>query len=277
MSTVLEGRLPVVPERAEAVPRVPARIRSLFRHSSALTRRNMMKVAGDPGLLLDATVMPMIFALLFVFAFGGAIAGSQSEYRQYLIAGIMVLTVTIVSRTTGIGLAVDFQSGAVDRFRSLPIARSALLTGRITADVIRMVIAQAVILTFGLAIGFRIHTTILQVFGAILLLTSFGVALSWVAAFIGLSARSIQTTETVTSLWLAPLQFGSSLFVPPSTMPGWLQAFVRFNPMTLVADATRSLLIGGSLARPVIGTLIWTGGLILIFMPLSVWRYSRRR
>jgi oleandomycin transport system permease protein len=250
--------------------------RNVLRHSGVIARRNLMKIPGEPGLLLDATLMPMIFAVMFVYVFGGAIAGSTHGYRQFFMPGIMALTITIVSRTTGIGLALDFKDGAVDRFRSLPIARSAVLSGKIIADMARMLLSQVVILCFAFAIGFRTSTGIVSVLGALILLTGYGFALSWVSAFIGLSIRSVQTVETVTTLWMVPLQFGSSLFVPLSTMPGWLQAFVRVNPMTQVVDGARSLLTGGAVAMPLLYSASWIAGMVLVFAPLSIWQYSRR-
>lgn len=252
-------------------------VRSVVRHSFVVARRNLMKISGDPSLLLDATVMPMVFAVMFIYVLGGAIAGSAADYRQFFMPGIIVLTITIVSRTTGIALAVDFGKGIVDRFRSLPIARSAVLSGQIIADAARMLLSQLMVLAFAVIIGFRIHTGILSVLAALALFTTFGVALSWVSAFIGLSMRNIQSVETITTLWLVPLQFGSSLFVQPATMPGWLRAAAEWNPTTLVADAGRALLSGGAAARPTLGALAWITVLLLVFVPLAVRRYARHR
>jgi oleandomycin transport system permease protein len=246
------------------------------RDAFVIARRNLMKISGDPGLLLDATVMPMVFAVMFVYVLGGAIAGSVGSYREFFIPGIMALTITIVSRSAGIGLAVDFQTRLVDRFRSLPIARSVVLAGRILADCARMVLSLLVILAFALAIGFRVHTGPLAALAALGLLIAFGFSLAWVSTFIGLAMRSLQTVGTVTALWMVPLQFGSSLFVPAKTLPGPLQAFVRVNPMTLVVDASRGLLVGGPVASSLRGALLWLAGILLVFVPLSVWRYCRR-
>lgn len=247
------------------------------RHTLVIARRNLMKISGDPGLLLDATVMPMVFALMFVYVLGGAIAGSVGNYREFFMPGIMALTITIVSRSSGIGLAMDFHTRLVDRFRALPIARSVVLTGRIVADYARMLLSLLVILAFALAIGFRIHTGVLPALAALALLSAFGFALAWISAFIGLSMRSMQTVSTVTALWMVPLQFGSSLFVAARTLPGSLQAFVRVNPMTLVVNASRGLLVGGPVADPLRGALAWIAVILLVFVPLSVWRYVRRR
>lgn len=251
-------------------------LRSL-RHTLVLARRNLMKISGDPGLLLDATLMPIIFGLMFVYVLGGAISGSVSNYREFFMPGIMALTITIVSRSAGVGLAVDFHTGLVDRFRSLPIARSTVIVGRILADSARMALSLLVILAFALAIGFRVRTGPLPALAALALLALFGFTLAWVSAFIGLAARSLQTASTLTALWLVPIQFGSSLFVPVNSLPGSVQAFVKVNPMTLVINATRGLLVGGPVAIPLDGALTWLAGLLLVFVPLSVWRYIKRR
>lgn len=246
-------------------------------HTLVLTRRNLMKIPGDPGLLLDATVMPIVFCLMFVYVLGGAISGSVSNYREFFMPGIMALTITIVSRSAGVGLAVDFHTGLVDRFRSLPIARSTVIVGRVLADTVRMLLGLLVILGFALAIGFRVRTGPLPTVAALALLLAFGFTLAWVSAFIALVSRSLQTASTVTALWLVPVQFGSSLFVPTATLPGTVQAFVRVNPMTMVIDAVRGLLTGGPVAGPLDGALTWLAVLLAVFVPLSVWRYARRR
>ncbi|MES5816906.1 ABC transporter permease [Streptomyces sp. RG80] len=250
---------------------------NVVRHAFVVARRNLKKIPGDPSLLLDATVMPMIFALMFIYVFGGAIAGTQADYRQFVMPGIMAITITIVARTTGIALAVDFSKGVVDRFRTLPIARSAVLSGQVIADVMRMILGQLVILAFALIIGFRVHTNMVSVLGAVALLTAFGVALSWISAFIGLTMRSVQSVETVTTLVMTPLQFGTSVFVMPGTMPGWLQVVVEWNPTTLVVDACRGMLLGGEVAEPTVKAMAWIAVLLAVFVPLSVRAYSRRR
>ncbi|MFD0383471.1 ABC transporter permease [Streptomyces stramineus] len=241
----------------------------------AITRRNLTQIKSDPAQLLDATVMPMVFTLVFVYVFGGAIGNGQADYRQYLIPGIMVQTVSFAAQVTGVALNMDFSKGVMDRFRSMPIARSAVLSGRILADV-WLALGQVVILAFAFLIGFRVHTNVLAVLGAMALLLLYGIALSWIAAFVGLVIRSPQTVQSMGFLWMIPLQFGSSMFAPPSTMPGWLRAFVEINPTTLVVDACRGLLVGGPVASNVIGSLLWIGGVLLVFVPLSVRQYGRR-
>ncbi|MFE2373291.1 ABC transporter permease [Streptomyces sp. NPDC059398] len=251
--------------------------REALRHSLAIARRNLRKVLASPGQVLDATLMPVIFALIFVYIFGGAISGSAGAYRQFVMPGIMALTTTIASRTSGTSLSIDFSTGVMDRFRSLPMARSAVLSGRILADTVRMLASLLVVFAFALAIGFRVHTGILQAAAAIGLILLYGVALAWLHAFIGLTARTIETVQSVGMLAMVPLQFGSSIFVAPGTMPHWLGLVVAHNPMSTVVDAARGLLTGGPVAGDVVGALAWSLGLIAVLAPLSVRQYRRRR
>lgn len=264
------------PARAHEVPRTGVGPRALVRHSTAIARRNLMQVRGDPGQLMDATVMPMAFTLVFVYVFGGAIARDQQDYLQFLMPGIMVQTLAFASRGTGVGLSTDFGTGLMDRFRSMPVSRSAVLVGRVLADLCRLLLGQLVMLGFAVVVGFRVQTSVVGVVGALALLMSYGFALCWVSAFIGLVLRSPQTVQTVGFLWTIPLQFGSSMFVPTETMPGWLQAFSTVNPTTLVIDGCRGLLLGGPAVHALTGALGWSVGLVAVFVPLSIWSYRRR-
>ena len=248
-----------------------------FRHASVMTRRNVAQFRSDLGLMLDATLTPLIISVIFVSLFGGAIAGGTKEYAQFFVPGIMAVNLMIVSRNTGLGMAVDFNSGVVDRFRSLPIARSALLSGRVVADALRMLLSLVVILAGSTLIGFRVLGGLAGAAGAVALLLAFGIALSWIAVFVGISIRSLTTVSTVTSLWVLPFQFGSSALVPTSGMPAWLRAFADVNPMTLVVDASRGLLDGTPHLPTILGAAAWIGGLLLVFIPISVMQYSRRR
>ncbi|MCW7984962.1 ABC transporter [Streptomyces platensis subsp. clarensis] len=249
---------------------------SLVRHSLALSRRNLRKSLASPGQVLDTALMPVVLSVIFIYAFGGAIAGNSADYRQYLMPGIMALNHTIVSRTAGIALNTDFSSGVMDRYRSMPVARSAVLIGRVSADSVRLLISQLAVFAFALLIGFRADNGLLPTVAAFGLLLLYGIALCWVNAFIGLAARSIDTVQSVSTIAMLPLQFGSSVFVAPDTMPGWLRVFVEHNPMTLVVDASRNLMIGGPVAASAQGALLWIAGLIAVFLPLSVWRYRAR-
>lgn len=270
------------PPRPNPVP--PAPMRTLggpfsgVRHTLAITRRNLLLIRNDPGQLIDATIVPIILTLVFVFVFGGAIQGdgNQDDYTQYLIPGIMVQTISLATAVTGMSLNLDFSRGIMDRFRSLPIARSAVLSGRILADVCRLSLGQAIILVFGLIIGFRINTNIFSALAAVGLLLLFGVAMAWIAATIGMTMRSPQAVQGIGFLWMLPLQFGSSIFVPTSTMPGWLSGFAEVNPTTLVTDTVRALLSGGEIGNSLWGALAWIGGIIVVFVPLAIRQYRRR-
>nr|WP_202447329.1 ABC transporter permease [Streptomyces sp. SID5468] len=241
-----------------------------------LARRNLRKAVASPGQIIDATLMPVVLSLVFIYAFGGAIAGDSAQYRQYLMPGIMALTITTTSRTSGIGLNADFATGVMDRYRAMPVARSAVLTGRILADAVRLLAGQLVVLAFALAIGFRIHTGPLQALGALGVVLLYGVALCWLHAFIGLAARGMETVQSIGTLAMVPLQFGSSIFVDPGTMPGWLRLFVANNPMTAVVDTARHLLIGGPVGHEALVAVAWSVGLMAVFAPLAVWKYRTR-
>jgi oleandomycin transport system permease protein len=257
-------------------PGRPIGPRAAAGHALTVTRRNLIHVRNDPEQLLDAVLMPIVFVLMFVYVFGGAIAGSGRAYVQFLLPGAMLQTAAFAAMRTGIGLSVDFERGIVDRFRSLPIARSALLTGRILADTARLVLSLAVTFAVGAAIGFRVRTGVLPALAAFGLLILIGAALSWVSAYIGVAGRSAEMVQQLGFLWLIPLTFGSSIFAPASSMPGWLQAWVKVNPMTLASDAARGLLSGGPVASPALQSLAWVVGIIAVFAPLAVDRYRRR-
>ncbi|MFF0749908.1 ABC transporter permease [Streptomyces sp. NPDC004267] len=274
MSTV-----PTVPAGVPGAlePAVGARVREVLRHVLVLTRRNLRRSVASPGQIIDATLMPVTLAVIFLYAFGGAIAGDSAQYRQYLIPGIMALTITITCRTAGLALHGDFASGMMDRYRSMPVARSAALAARILADAVRMLASQLIILAFGLLIGFRVHTGVLAALAAVGIVLLYGMALCCLQAFIGLAARGIETVQSVSTLVMVPFQFGSSIFVAPATMPGWLRLFVENNPMTAVVDCARALLTGGPVASSAALAVAWSVGLIAVFAPLSVWKYRTHR
>ncbi|MEV6608016.1 ABC transporter permease [Kutzneria sp. NPDC051319] len=269
---------PVQARPGPAPVRLSSRVglRATLRHSLAIARRNLVQLRNDPEQLLDATLMPMAMTLIFVYVFGGAIAHDQGDYRQFLIPGIMVQTANFAARSTGIGLSFDFDNGLMDRFRALPIARSAMLWGRIAADSCRMLLGQLVMLAFALIIGFRVQTGFLALVEALAVLMVYGIALCWVSAYIGLVLRNPQTVQSVGFLWTVPLQFGSSMFVPTDTMPDWLRVFAAFNPTSAVVDTCRGLLGGGPVMEPLLHTLAWVAVFVVVFAPLSVRQYRRR-
>src|ERR671911_989612 len=239
-----------------------------WRPALLVARRNLLQVRGNPQLVIFVLIQPILFVLLFVYVFGGAIAGSSRQYVQYVIPGIIVQTVVFATAMTGIGLNEDLAKGIIDRFRSLPIARSAVLAGRILADAVRLVASLVVILAVGMALGFRIGTGPLAALAGFVLIIAFGMALSWVAALIGLSVRNPETAQSAGFIWMFPLTFASSAFAPPQTMPGWLQPFVEVNPITVATDSLRGLLLGGPVLSPVLQTLAWTAALTVVFASL---------
>src|SRR5215208_4622012 len=246
-----------------------------LRHWLLVGRRDLLQVRSNPELLIFVLIQPILFVLLFVYVFGGAISGSSRQYVQYVIPGIIVQTVVFATAMTGIGLNEDLAKGIIDRFRSLPIARSAVLAGRILADAVRLTATVLVILIVGIVLGFRITTSPLAALAGLVLIIAFGIALSWVAALIGLSVRNSETAQSAGFIWMFPLTFASSAFVVASTMPGWLQPFVRINPISVAADALRGLLLAGPVLTPVLKTVAWIVALTVVFAPLAIRQFRR--
>ncbi len=243
--------------------------------------RNLLTIVRLPQLLVFSTIQPVIFVLLFRYAFGGAIGGLPQglPYVDYLMPGIFAQTVAFGAMSTGIGLADDLSKGLIERFRSLPMARSAVLTGRILADLVRNVFVVILMCVVGFAVGFRIHTNPLEFLGGLLVLLAFGCALSSMFALIGLSVPNAESAQAAGFPLLGPLVFASSAFVPVNTMPGWLQPFAEYQPVSVVIDAVRACAVGaefGPDALPlVLGALAWTVGILAVFGPLAVRRYRR--
>jgi len=249
---------------------------SAVTQTAVIARRNLLHVRSDPQQLVGMTIQPLMFLLLFVYVFGGAIAGSSRVYIQYVLPGLVVQGVTFWAMQTAIGLNTDFQHGLVDRFRSLPIARSSVVAGRIAADVLRTGWGAVISVAAGMAFGFRLHTSVAGVVGALGLILAWGFALSWLMAFLGVSLRSAETVQTAGFLLVMPLGFASSVFARASTMPGWLQAFVKVNPVTVVADAARGLMIGGPVAAPLLKSAAWLTAITAVSWALTVHRYRAR-
>ncbi len=226
-----------------------------------------------------------MFVLLFRYVFGGAIA-TGADYVDYLMPGIFVQTTVFGSMITGMGLAGDLQSGMVDRFRSLPMSRSAVLLGRTMTDALRNVFVILLMLLVGVAVGFRIHGGVLASVGAIALIVLFGFAFQWISAFIGVSIRNPEAVQSAGFIWVFPLTFLSSAFVPTgSIQPAWLRTIAQDNPFTIAVNAARKLFMGGEASRvpglgtdatgDVLVTLLWCAALMLVFVPLAVRRYRR--
>ncbi|GAC1386573.1 MAG: ABC transporter permease [Ktedonobacteraceae bacterium] len=247
-----------------------------FSDAFVLAKRHLIQIPRIPEELVFATIQPIMFVLLFRYVFGGAIAVSGTTYVNYLMAGIFAQTVIFGSTTTGIGLATDLQRGLVDRFRSLPMAKSAVLTGRTISDLVRNTFVVFVMWMVGLLVGFRPEGNVLSWLAAVglLLLTSF--AFSWISATIGLAVSSVEAAQSAGFIWLFPLTFASSAFVPTKSMPDWLRAFAEHQPVSLVVNAVRGLLLNQPDASTIFQALAWCVGILVVFIPLAVWAYGRR-
>lgn len=241
-----------------------------------LAKRHLVQIPRIPEELVFSTIQPIMFVLLFRYVFGGAIAINGTSYVNYLMAGIFAQTVIFGSTTTGIGLATDLQRGLVDRFRSLPMAKSAVLTGRTISDLVRNTFIVIVMWIVGLLVGFQPQGNVFCWVAAVglLLLTSF--AFSWISATIGLTVRSVEAAQSAGFIWLFPLTFASSAFVPTQSMPGLLRAFAEHQPVSLVVNAVRGLLLNQPDASTIWQALMWCVGILVVFIPLAVWAYGRR-
>jgi oleandomycin transport system permease protein len=249
----------------------------LFRHSTALAKRNLIGVTRNPEALLDVTLQPVIFILLFTFVFGGAIAGgSQHDYLQFLLPGILAQTIAFGGVAIGVNLNSDMEKGVFDRFRSLPIMRAAPLIGAVMADIVRYGLICVITLGFGYVLGFRAATSPLEVAAAAALAIGFALCLSWISVWVGMVARTPGAVQGILMLALFPLTFGSVTFVPADTLPGWLQTFTDVNPLTHLIGALRGLITGGPAATDVLWTVGWMGALLAVFVPLALRAYSRR-
>jgi ABC transporter DrrB family efflux protein len=244
---------------------------------AVVTKRNLRHFIRQPQLLIFSTIQPVMFVLLFVYVFGGAVSGSLPggvEYVDFLLPGIFVQSVTFRATMTAIGLAEDLERGVVDRFRSMPMARSAVLLGRTVADLVRNVLIIGLMIAVGYVVGFRFHGGISGALASIAVVAAFGFALSWIFAFVALTVRGTEAVQSAGFVVVFPLVFASSVFVPVSTMPGWLEAFANVSPVTLTADAARSYALTGG-PTSLGAAAAWIGGLLAVFIPLCVWRYRR--
>jgi ABC transporter DrrB family efflux protein len=244
-----------------------------LRDTVAMTRRNLYHYLRVPALVALAVTQAVLFVVMFTFVFGGAIGTPGVSYVDYLMPGIMILAVAFGSPNTGVGLAEDLTTGMLDRFRTLPMARPALLAGRTLADAVRNLFVVLVMIGVGYLIGFRFHAGPLAALAAISLPVAVGYVLSWFAAFIGLATGDTETAGTASLLPIIPLAFTSSAFVPIDTMPGWLQAWADINPVTPIVDAIRALIIGGPTTTPLLQALGWLTALAAIGIPLALRQY----
>ena len=237
--------------------------------------RNILRFVRLPQLLIFSTIQPVMLLLLFNYVFGGALSAGGMKYIQYLLPGFLVQIVVFGSSQTSVGLAEDLSRGMIDRFRSLPMARPAVLAGRTLADTLRYTFLVLLMIGVGSIIGFRFHNGAPFAVAAAMLSVLFGFAFTWISAFIGMSVKDVETAQVAGFVWIFPIVFASSMFVPVETMPGWLQAFAKINPVTVTADTVRALSLGGEVIAPLWKCMAWIGGILAIFLPLAVMRYRR--
>ncbi|NDJ78924.1 MAG: ABC transporter permease [Chloroflexi bacterium] len=251
-----------------------------FTDTFVVARRNLIRYVRLPQLLVFSTIQPIMFVLLFAYVFGGAITvPGNIDYINYLIPGIMIQTVLFGASQTTVGLAEDLSQGMIDRFRSLPMARSAVLAGRTLADSIRNVFVVLLMVGVGYLIGFSFQNGLPAAIAAILIVVAFGHAFSWISAFLGLITKDPEAAQVAGFVWIFPLVFASSAFVPVETMPDWLQAFAEVQPISRTINAARYLTLGdaapGASMTDVWLTLVWMAGIMAVFVPLSIWQYRR--
>ena len=267
------------PRRPVLRPRLPSpqAVRSAVTDTAVITGRNLRHFIRQPDLLVFSTIQPVLFVLLFVYVFGGAIGRSLPHgvaYVDFLLPGVFVQSVTFGASQTAVGLKEDLTRGVVDRFRSMPMARSAVLAGRTLADLVRNIVVIFLMIAVGYLVGFRFLGGVTGAAGCIAVVAAFGFALSWIFAVVALTVRGAETAQTAGFVVIFPLVFASSVFVPVSTFPDWLQAFARINPVTVTANAARSLALFGT-PGSLGAAAAWIGGLLAVFIPLSVWRYRQ--
>jgi ABC transporter DrrB family efflux protein len=291
VADVLGGAVPG--DGPEAAEPLLTRLRWGFSDTFTITKRNLIAYTRVPEAMFFSSVQPIMFVLLFRYVFGGAIPTPGYYYVSFLMPGIFVQTVTFGAVSTAIGLAEDMQKGLIERFRALPMSRSAVLAGRTSADMVRNVFVIALMTAVGYAVGYRIGTNFVEFLGGagILLLISY--SLSWGFAFIGLSAPNSETAQLMSFPILFPLTFASSAFVPLQSMPGWLQVWARHQPISIAVNAARDLMSGppnpklvfppfstitstGSTGSSVLWAVVWSLGILLVLVPIAVRRYRNK-
>ncbi|MFE5968401.1 ABC transporter permease [Streptomyces sp. NPDC056463] len=286
MSTTTTTELTKAPVEAPGpAPKRPAPgaegrigLRANLRHIGALARRNALQIKQDPESMFDAVLMPIIFVLLFVYVFGGAISGkgNNDAYVNYVVPGLMAMMGMNIAMAVGVGINDDFKKGVMDRFRTMPIARSSVLIAKIVVEIGRMLIATAILLGMGFLLGLEIKGSVLDLFGAIGLSMVFGASLMWIFILLGLALKTAQAVQGMAMLVLMPLQFGSSIFAPPTSMPGWLEAFTDYNPLSNLADAARAMINGTPVGDSVWMTLGWAVAITAVTAPLAVAKFRKK-
>ncbi|MFF4544082.1 ABC transporter permease [Streptomyces sp. NPDC001435] len=257
----------------------PIPLRAHLRHTGALIRRNLLWIRQDPESMFDAILFPVIFTLLFVYVFGGSIGqslgGGQDQYVQYVVPGLMAMMGMNMAQGVGTGFNQDFNSGVMDRFRSLPIGRGSVLFAKIAVELMRMLFATVVLVIVGVLVGFDI-TNWPGLLASVGLSAVFGSALMWVFLTLGVIMKNAQSVQAMGFLVLMPLQFGSSIFAPTASMPGWLQNFTEYNPLSALADTARGLMVGGPVTHGLWVTLAWSAGLTAVMAPVAIHKFRTK-
>jgi oleandomycin transport system permease protein len=246
--------------------------------SLTLAWRNIVRIRQNPEALADVTFQPIIFLVLFLFVFGGAVAqgGTWRDYLPFLLPGLLVQTVVFSTMGTGVALNDDFAKGVFDRFRSLPIARVAPLIGAVLGDAVRYTLSIVILMTTGFVLGFRFGNGLGNGLLACLIVLAFALSLCWIWVWLGLKLKTAQGVQGIAFLVMFPLTFGSNVFVQTDTLPGFLQAFVNVNPVKYLVDTMRGLMLGGEVQKPLLITLAWMVGLVAVFAPLAIRAYRQR-
>jgi oleandomycin transport system permease protein len=257
---------------------LPPRVRPVegLRQSISLSWRTLVQIKHNPTELIDFSIQPIMFLLLFTYVFGGAISGTTGDYLTFALPGIIVQNALFGTLNTGLGLNSDLTKGVFDRLRALPIARWAPLAGRIAADMVKQAWSIALLLGLGSIMGFRVGTGVAGVLGAFAVLLVVAVAFSWISVLVGMLVSEPDKVMIFGFAVMFPVTFVSNAFVPSDTMPSWLQGWVDVNPVTIVADAIRGLLVSGPVAAPVTGALLWAAGIMVVFAPLAVRAFRKR-
>ncbi|WP_295720179.1 ABC transporter permease [uncultured Halovibrio sp.] len=249
---------------------------SSLQQTLTLAWRSLLQLRRNPWELMDFSIQPILFLLLFLYVFGGAVAGSTAAYLDFILPGVIVMNLVFVTVYVGHGLNTDLTRGVFDRFRALPIARWSPLAGRILADMVKQAWCVLLLLVVGFLLGFRLGAPVSGVLVMLALLLVFAFAMSWIMVLVGVMARDPEHVQLFGFTALFPVTFLSNVFVPLETLPPFIRAVVSANPVSLLAEASRGLLSGGPVLEPALWSLVWAGVITLVFAPLSLWALNRR-
>ena len=277
VAEAISTTIPAAPRPGRPPLRRRTGVRQAIENGLTLAWRSVMQLKHSPEKLMDVTLMPIVFLVLFLYVFGGVVSGSTNAYLEILLPGLFAQMAMFAAMGLGTALCEDIHKGVFDRFRSLPAARSAPLLGAVLGDAVRFFVVMAVLTGFGSALGFRFHASVPSILAAYALSYAFYFGVCWISVLVGLVAPSPQTVQGISFLWTMPLVFGSSvLLANTASMPGWLQAWVKVNPVTDLADSVRALTIGGPVGMHIWYTLAWAAGIVLVTFPVAMRMYARK-